>query len=73
MDQSKQSLIEADIERLKAEYNFEAKRISHPYYVSKLRSDDSNTINLARRKMYTLLIEMRKKMNEYTTIIKELN
>ena len=73
MDQLNQSVISEEIETLKQEYEFEAKKISHPYYTSKLRADDALVIQEAKKKMFLILCRMRTKTRELTKLLAENN
>ena len=73
MEQLNQSAISEEIEKLKQEYELEAKKISHPYYTSKLRSDDALVIQEAKKKMFLILCRMRTKTRELTKLLAENN
>ena len=73
MEQLNLSEISEEIEKLKQEYDFEAKKISHPYYTSKLRADDSLVIQEAKKKMFVILCKMRTKTRTLTKLLAEKN
>lgn len=73
MEQSRLSQIDQEMNKILGEYEFQAKRISHPYYTSKLRSDDEIVIQEAKTKMFKMHISIRKLQKEKSKILAQQN
>ena len=73
MEQLNPDQINKEITRLKGEYNFEAKRISHPFYTRQMKSTDSDAIQKARIKMHEILTSLRTLQHKLSKVLTERN
>jgi hypothetical protein len=65
--------INKDIARLKGEFNFEAKRISHPFYTRQMKSTDTDAIQKSKMKLHGLLHELRVLQKKQSKLLTERN
>ena len=73
MEQLNLDQINKDIAKLKGEYNFEAKRISHPFYTRQIKSTDSEAVQKARIKMHEILTNLRTLQHKLSKVLTERN
>ena len=73
MEQLNPDQINKEITRLKGEYNFEAKRISHPFYTRQMKSTDSEALQKARVKMHEILTNLRTLQHKLSKVLTERN